>query len=167
MFGHFGRNLAPGGEGDSNPGPLGTKSRVLDHSAPGGHPPGESSPRGIIPLGNHSPGESPPGESSPRGITPWGIVPLGDHPPGESPPWGITPYVPPWLPSSCRLSYFYRDSLAKSFTIPESRFRGICKGKLHSFSKSICSEWSWGCQRSLAATLKRPLEGFNPASSSM
>ena len=81
MFGHFGRNLAPGGEGDSNPGPLGTKSRVLDHSAPGGHPPGESSPRGIIPLGNR-----PPGESSP-----WGIIPLGNHPPGESSPWGIVP----------------------------------------------------------------------------
>ena len=76
MFGHFGRNLAPGGEGDSNPGPLGTKSRVLDHSAPGGHSPGESSPRGIIPLGNH-----PPGESSP-----WGIVPLGNHPLGNRPP---------------------------------------------------------------------------------
>ena len=75
MFGHLGRNLAPGGEGESNPGPLGTKSRVLDHSAPGGHPPGESSPRGIIPLGNRPPGESPPGESSP-----WGITPLGNHP---------------------------------------------------------------------------------------
>ena len=78
MFGHLGRNLAPGGEGDSNPGPLGTKSRVLDHSAPGGHSP--------APLGNR-----PPGESSPWGITPWGIVPLGNRSPGESFPWGITP----------------------------------------------------------------------------
>ena len=81
MFGHLGRNLAPG-EGDSNPGPLGTKSRVLDHSAPGGHSPGELSPWGIIPLGNHPPGES----------FPWGIIPLGNHSPGESLPWGITPW---------------------------------------------------------------------------
>ena len=72
----------------------------------GNRPPGESSPWGIVPQGNHPPGES----------FPWGITPLGNRPPGGSPPWGITPYVPPWLPSSCRLSYFYRDSLAKSFT---------------------------------------------------
>ena len=86
MFGHLGRNLAPGGAGDSNPGPLGTKSRVLDHSAPRGHSPGGSAPRGIIPLGDH-----PPGESSP-----WGIVPMGgrlprESPPGGSFPWGIIP----------------------------------------------------------------------------
>ena len=66
MFGHLGRNLAPGGAGDSNPGPLGTKSRVLDHSAPRGHSPGRSAPRGIIPLGDHPLGNRPPGESSPR-----------------------------------------------------------------------------------------------------
>ena len=76
----------------------------------GNHPPGESSPRAIIPLGNHPPGES----------FPWGITPLGNRPPG---PWGITPLgnhplCATWLPSSCRLSYFYRDSLAKSFTRP-------------------------------------------------
>ena len=88
MFGHLGRNLAPGGGFEPRTARrLGTKSRVLDHSAPGGHSPGElspcgeSSPWGIIPLGNHS-----PGESSPRGI-----ISLGNHPPGESFPWGITP----------------------------------------------------------------------------
>ena len=53
------------GAGDSNPGPLGTKSRVLDHSAPRGHS---------------------PGKSAPWGITPWGIVPLGNHPLGNRPP---------------------------------------------------------------------------------
>ena len=63
---------------DSNPRPLGTKSRVLDHSAPGGHSPGGSAPRGITPLGNHPLGNQPPGESSH-----WGFVPLGNHPPGE------------------------------------------------------------------------------------
>ena len=67
--------------GDSNPRPLGTKSRVLDHSAPRGHSPGESLPWGITPLGNCPPGESPP----------WGIVPLGNHSPGESSTWGIIP----------------------------------------------------------------------------
>ena len=78
---------------DSNPRPLGTKSRVLDHSAPRGHSPGESAPRVIIPLGNH-----PPGESSPWGIIPLGnhspgeTIPLGNHPPGESPPGES----PPW-----------------------------------------------------------------------
>ena len=54
-------------------------------------PPGESSPRGIVPQGNRPPGESPPGESFPRGITPWGITPQGNHSPGESFPRGITP----------------------------------------------------------------------------
>ena len=63
MFGHLGRNLAPGGAGDSNPGPLGTKSRVLDHSAPGGHSPGGSAPRAITPWG----------------ITLWGIIPQGNR----------------------------------------------------------------------------------------
>ena len=97
MFGHFGPNLAPEGGGDSNPRPLGTKSRVLDHSAPGGHSHGESSPRGIIPLGIISWGITP------WGITPWGITPLGNHPPGEAFFWGIIPLgnhplgeSPPW-----------------------------------------------------------------------
>ena len=48
--------------------------------------PGESSPRGIIPLGNHPPGESFPWGITPWGIAPWGIVLLGNHP-----PWGIVP----------------------------------------------------------------------------
>ena len=97
MFGHLGRNLAPGGAGDSNPGPLGTKSRVLDHSAPRGHSPRESSPSGIIPLGNHPPGGSFPwgivtlGNYSPGESFPWGIIPLGNHSPGESFPGGIIP----------------------------------------------------------------------------
>ena len=77
--------------GDSNPGPLGTKSRVLDHAAPGGHSHGESSPRGIIPLGNHPPGESSPWGSVPLGNHPLGNRPLGNRPPGESSPWGIFP----------------------------------------------------------------------------
>ena len=96
-----------GGRGDSNPRPLGSESRVLDHWAPGGHfpwgivPPGESPPWdtppwGIVPQGNHPPGRHPPGESPPRGIIPLGETslgnrPPGDHPPGESPPWGIVP----------------------------------------------------------------------------
>ena len=76
------------------PGPLGSKSRVLDHSAPGGHSPGESSPRGIIPLGNHPLGNHPlgnhplgnhpPGESFPWESSPWGIVPLGNRTPGSA-----------------------------------------------------------------------------------
>ena len=49
----------------------------------GNHPPGESSARGIIPQGNHSPGESLPGESFP-----WGIISQGNHPLGnDSPDW--------------------------------------------------------------------------------
>ena len=69
--------FGPRGAGDSNPGPLGTKSRVLDHSAPRGHSPERSAPRGIIPLGDHPLGNHPPGESPT-----WGIVPLGNRPPG-------------------------------------------------------------------------------------
>ena len=63
--------------------------------------PGESSPRGITPLGdtpwrivpqgNHSPERDPlgnrlPGESSPWERPPWGIVPQGNHSPGRHPP---------------------------------------------------------------------------------
>ena len=89
-----------GGRGDSNPRPLGSESRVLDHWALGGHfpwgivpqednSPGESSPWerppwGIVPQGNHPPGRDPPGESSARGIVPLGETPLGNRPPGES-----------------------------------------------------------------------------------
>ena len=107
MFGNFGPNLAPRGGGDSNPGPLGTKSRVLDHSAPRGHSPGELPPCGIIPLGNRPPEESspwgiislenrPPGESSPWGIVTLGNHAAGYHPPVKSSPWGIVGESCPW-----------------------------------------------------------------------
>ena len=85
------------GGGDSNPRPLGTKSHVLDHSAPRSHSPRESPPWGIIPLGNHSPGESVPwgiiplGNHPPGGSFPCGSIPLGNHSPGESFPWGVIP----------------------------------------------------------------------------
>ena len=92
--------MAPGGAGDSNPGPLGTKRRVLDHSAPRGHSPGKSPPRGIILVGNRPPGESPPGESFPWGITPLESHSPGNHPPGESYPWGIVPLDRPFPPST-------------------------------------------------------------------
>ena len=75
-----------GGRGDSNPRPLGSESRVLDHWAPGGH-----FPWGIVPQGNHPPGRHPAGESSPRGIIPLGHTPLGSRPPRESSPWGNIP----------------------------------------------------------------------------
>ena len=87
MFGHFGPNLAPEGEGR-----IRTHDRWVPRAASltigprgviplGNRPPGESSPWGIVPLGNPPPG----------GSSPWGIVPLGNHSPEESPPWGIIP----------------------------------------------------------------------------
>ena len=108
----FGPQGREGGGRDSNPRPLGSESRVLNHWAPGGlfpwgivpqgdNSPGESFPWGITPpgetpLGNRPPGESspwetPPGESSPRGIIPLGETPLGNRLPGESFPWETPP----------------------------------------------------------------------------
>ena len=84
--GHLGRIWAPGGPGggrDSNPRPLGSESRVLDHWAPGGH-----FPWGIVPQGNHPPGRHPLGNRPPE-------VP-GERPPGGSSPRGSPPGRDPW-----------------------------------------------------------------------
>ena len=64
----------------------------LGNRLPGESSPWERPPWGIVSQGNRSPGRDPLGESSPRGIIPLGETPLGNRLPGESFPWER----PPW-----------------------------------------------------------------------